>query len=148
MAVLDNLLDHWAGVRSTGPPRRDQDGRHYYVFDGEFEVALSQLGDAIYLETDLTDLPKRRDEAEAVLERLLKMQLARSGEEILAVKPDRDQLMLFGILRADRIDLRGFETALGRFVNAAAFWMKQLEPGAQPAVSVGAGPAAEQIFFP
>ncbi len=145
---LDNLLAQWAKRRDLAPPHRNADGKHFLVFDGEFEVALSQQGPTILLETTLATLPSRRDEAEEVLKRLLRLQLAkaRSEREVLSLAPDRDQLVLFRTLRAERLTLFEFDAALGGFVNALAFWTEKLGTGDRPALR--SGPAAEQILYP
>lgn len=145
---LNNILEQWTERRQLARPRRDADGKHFFVFDGQFEVALSQSAGSIFVETELTELPKCGDEAEDELVRILKLQLAkaRSGREVLSLATDRDRWVLFRILPADGLTLRDFDTAVGDFVNAAAFWMVKLTPGDQTAVSPGPLPA--QILRP
>jgi len=145
---LENFLELWASRRQLAPPRRDDEGKHFLVFDGEYEVALSQAGPSIILETQLAELPGRRDEAEEALKRLLRLQLAkaRSEREVLSLAPDRDQLVLFRILRSERLNLLGFDAALGEFVNATAFWLERLAPSDKSPVR--AGPVTERILYP
>ena len=145
---LETLLSQWSARRDIAASERDAEGKHYLVFDGQHEVALSQLGNSIFLESDLAPLPGRRAEAEDLLERLLKFQLAQaqSGEDVLSVTEAGDTLTLFRVMRADRVDLNAFEKGLGGFVNALAQMASQIAPSEhRPLQSM---PMAEQIFVP
>ena len=145
---LETLLSEWSARREISASQRDSDGKHYLVFDGAHEVALSQLGNSIFLESDLTPLPGRRDEAEKLLERLMKFQLAqaRSGDDVLSVTEAGDTVTMFRVMRADRLDLNTFENGLGGFVNAIAFMASHVAPSERPALRPQ--PMAEQVFIP
>ena len=145
---LENLLAQWSQRRGLAPATLGEDGKHYYVFDGNYEVGLSQAGPRIYFETSLGSLPGRKDQAEALLERLMKLQLARSrrSAEVLALTPEGDGLTLFHAIPVDRLDLRHFDMALGAFVNTVAFWSRKLSDNGFPARSGAALPL--QIMYP
>ena len=145
---LERLLSEWSARRQIGSTDRDESGRHFLVFDGRFEVALSQLGDAIYLESDIAPLPVRRDQAEELLERLLKLQLARArfGKDILSITEDGATIMLFRPLRVNRMTLKSFEEDLGAFVNSLAFMASDINATA-PRAPRPVMPA-EQVFIP
>ena len=145
---LEGLLEEWSARREIEVAERDAEGRHYLVFDGSFEVAMSQAGNTIYLEADVAEIPARAEAAEELLERLMKLQLvhARKGDETLSVAGAGGTLTLFRVLPADRLDLRRFEGALGDFVNALAFMVQSAAGGVRRAAPVL--PQAEQIFIP
>lgn len=145
---LENFLSEWSSRREIEVAERDGDGKVFLVFDGEHEIAMSQLGGSIYMEANLTAVPSRRDEAEAVIENLMKLQLvqARKDDNVLSVTAEDDTLTMFRVLRADRINLNGFERALGGFVNSVAFMTSQLEPEANPVHQ--RAPMNTQVFFP
>ena len=145
---LETLLEEWAERRQVEAPQSRSDGKHFFVFDGEFEVAASQLGPSIFLETDLVALPGHREAAESLLDRLLKLQLARArtAHEVVSLAPGSDTLMLFRVLRADRIEFRAFQKAMSDFVNAAAFWTAKLAFTTQ--ARIVPGPVSAQIFYP
>ncbi len=145
---LENFLTEWSERRDISASERDEEGKVHLIFDGRHEVSLSQLGSAIYIESDLTALPSRREEAEDVLERLMKLQLAqaRKGEDVLSITEDNQSLTMFRTLRANRIDLNEFEAALGAFVNSIAFMSSQLETGQVQARYQA--PMSAQILYP
>lgn len=145
---LDTLLAQWLARRGLAPVAPGEEGKHYYVFDGDYEVALSQVGPRIYFETQLQPMPAQREKAEALLTWLMKLQLARArrAAEVLSLTPEGDGLILFRVISAARVDIRQFETALGSFVNTAAFWLSKLEESGPPFSSATAPPM--QIMYP
>ncbi|MCP5090632.1 MAG: type III secretion system chaperone [Gammaproteobacteria bacterium] len=125
---LETLLTEWSRKRDIEVMPRDEEGRHYLVFDGEHEVMLSQMGDSIYLESDLAQLPADRQGAEELLERLLRTQLARSGESVLSIADSGEHLSMFQVVRTSKATLNNFEDALGEFVNSLGLMSRSIVP--------------------
>lgn len=147
-ADLDILLADWTGRRGIDTPERDERGRRFLVFDGAHEVVLTERGDRIRMEAAVATLPPQPDAAEALLDSLLRLQTARSGaaSESLAMDPETDALVVIRTLDSTRLDLRGFDRALGAFVNAAAFFQAKADPSDRGAAAPG--PAFTQFLFP
>ncbi|MEM8991073.1 MAG: CesT family type III secretion system chaperone [Pseudomonadota bacterium] len=144
---LASFLQTWCALRDVPVPAREADGRCFLVFDGLYEIALSQLGRSIQLEADLAPLPQRRDLAEALLERLLKLQLARAPESAAALTLSGEQrLVAVEQIASDRLENRVFEERLGGFVNTVAMFMTLLSEEATPRPP--APMQAAQFFYP
>jgi Tir chaperone protein (CesT) family len=149
---LHTLLEEWSTSRDLDGTEAgvdvDAEGKSYLTFDGDHEVALSQLGDAIYLESDLAPIPGRREAAEALIERLLKLQLAsaRTGHEVLSLAADGETLTLFRVLSAGETSLASFQRDLGDFVSSVAFFASKL--AAAPKAVARPGPMNAQFFVP
>lgn len=126
---LENLLKAWSSSRKIGVRESDEDGKYFLVFDGAYEVGMSQLGATIYLEADLAEVPVKRELAEDLVERLMEHQMARanSGPDVLSLSSDGKMLTMFRVLRAGRLELIDFEKELGGFVNALAYMSAQIE---------------------
>lgn len=144
---LGSLLSQWCATRQMAEPGRESDGRAFMVFDGLYEVALSQVGPTILLEAELGPVPERRDAAEALLETLLRMQLARAaeGEQTLSLS-EAGVLELSEQMEAGRLDRLRFEARLGAFVNATAAMSALM--ASEPAARAPMPPMATQVLFP
>ncbi|MEM8622182.1 MAG: hypothetical protein AAGG47_01535 [Pseudomonadota bacterium] len=123
---LDRLLVDWARARDGFAPER-RDGHYVFVFDGEYEVELSQDGSRMLMRSELEMLPADIRLANMLIERVLSIHLGRSmaGEEIVTVEPEGKRLILFRELPVPESVTR-FSEAIGAFVNAAAFWTRRL----------------------
>lgn len=145
---LENLLAQWAARRKLDATESDLEGKRYLVFDGRHEVALSQTGETIVFEADLSDLPARRDQAEDLLEQLLKHQLAhaQTGAEVLSLTETGQTLTMFRTARAIRIELNDFDEMLGAFVNALAAMSHQI--ASQEGQPMEAALPVSQVFLP
>ena len=145
--ALNDLVGTWGETRGLSP-RADDDGRHFFVFDGDYEIALSQIGPRLNIEAELCAVPRQRQQAEALLEDLLSLQLAKAGDsvETLAIDPDSDKLVLYREVPIADLTDRAFADVLAEFVNALAVWSKKTESGQADAAS--APPAQIQIMYP
>ena len=142
--ALKDIIATWAdryGVVS-GP---DELGRHVLTFDGAQEVFVSQVGSAVVFEAPLGSVPERIDQAEPLLERLLSLQLARAAKtpSTLALSEEHDALVVVCSCDADTMTILEYEEILGDVVNAAAFWIKQMNSG-----PVDSPPPRVQMMFP
>lgn len=144
--ALKDLVEAWGETRGL-TPRGDADDRHFFVFDGDYELGLCQFGPRMTVEAELCPLPVRRDEAEALLDRLLPLQLAKSrdGAEAIALNAEGDTLMLVRSVPISSLSQRDFEAVLARFVNALAFWSTKVASGHAGALPT---PAPTQIVYP
>ena len=126
---LETLLKAWSERRKISVSDRDEDGKYFLVFDGSYEVGMSQLGASIYLESDIAQVPQKRELAEDLVERLMTHQLAqaKSGPDVLSLSNDGKHLTMFRVLRAGRLELNDFESHLGGFVNALAYMASLIE---------------------
>ncbi len=124
---LETLLKKWAERRRLDLGPTDEDGRRYFVFDGEYEVAVFQAEARTVLEADIGALPARHGEAETLIARLMELQLARAhrSAETLAVDRTADRLVLMRTLETRGLEAAAFDEIVGAFVNAAAFWTAQ-----------------------
>lgn len=148
MAIeLDTLLSRWTDRRGVELDEIDDEGRHHFVFDGEHEVACFQAGERIFLQSGLRALPTQRDNAAALVDSFLKLQLARAhrSPEIMTIDKDNGQLVLFRQLDANAIETADFDDAISSFVNAVAFWSKQNVSG-PVARSPFAAPASQFVY--
>ncbi|MEM9044522.1 MAG: CesT family type III secretion system chaperone [Pseudomonadota bacterium] len=126
---LETLLKAWSNSRKIGINAQDEEGKYFLVFDGRYEVGMSQLGQSIYLESDLAEIPVKRELAQDLVERLMEHQLAqsKSGPDVLSLSNDGKNLTMFRVLKAGRLELNDFEKALGGFVNALAYMSSLIE---------------------
>lgn len=134
---LKKLLDEWATHSGLAGAVARADGSYFLLFDGKYEVRLSQALRIIRFETDLGELPKDRAAASAALDELMSLQLAGSQEavEVLAIDDETGRLTLFNCLQAHRVNAQLFASALSKFVNGQEFWMRQLKALRAPALS-------------
>jgi len=120
---LDALMSEFTSRQRLNQPERDDQGRYFFVFDGDLEISLFQSGDRIFVEGYIGELPQERDSAEALLERMLHRHLARLRDkhEVLSINPEDGQLVLFRQLSARILDIRDLEKVLGEFINGLEF---------------------------
>lgn len=117
------------------PPERDGEGRYGFVFDGELTVRCETLGrDGILLTGVAGRLPGRAGEAEALLRRLLTVNLAgmRDRRGVLCLE-DGGDIVLYRTVSAGAAAPVDFEGVLERFVNELAFWTDTVRETAGPA---------------
>ena len=145
---LQMLLTEWSARRNLNPTSGEDAGKHYLVFDGQYEVALSQLGNRIFLESDICPVPKDRAQAEALLQRLIALHFTRvqNSPDVLSLSTDLRTLTVFRVLSADRVGPREFDQSLGDFVNALARLTGDVTPTV--AMEPMAYPATAQVFIP
>ncbi|MEM9618000.1 MAG: CesT family type III secretion system chaperone [Pseudomonadota bacterium] len=134
---LKELLEKWAALSGLVDFAANADGSYSLLFDGEYEVRLSQTLRVIRLEADLGELAKDRTAASAVLDELMLLQLAggQSAAETLSIDDETGRLILFNCFQANRLTAQLFASALSQFVNAQEFWTRQLHELRAPALS-------------
>lgn len=144
---LDTLVASWAAQRQGLAPTAEA-GVYHFVFDGATEVSASQDGPHIVLEAVIGELPKKRGACEALLEKLLTLQLGycAAGAETVSLSLDGDSAILF--IEIDPPDTpSGFDALLGSFVNGVEFWTNAMRAEASLREPAGALRPA-QIMFP
>lgn len=144
--ALKDILATWAD-RYGVAPGPDHLGRYVLTFDGALEVFVSQVGSTVVFEAPLGSLPARQDQAESLLERLLSLQLARAAKtpSTLALSEEHNALIVVRSCDADSISVQEYEEILGDVVNAAAFWIKQMNSDLADAPPP---PPRVQMMFP
>ena len=142
--TLKDIITAWA-ERYGVALEPDQLGRHVLTFDGAQEVFVSQVGPTVVFEAPLGSLPVRTDQAEPLLERLLSLQLARAAKttSTLALSEEHDALVAVCSCDADMMTVSECEEILEDVVNAAAFWVEQMNSG-----PVDSPPPRVQMMFP
>jgi hypothetical protein len=117
------------------PPERDGEGRYGFVFDGELTVHCRALGRSEILLTGVPGrVPGQAREAEALLRRLLKINLARMRNQsgVLSLE-DGGDIVLHRAVSAGALTPGDFEGIMERFVNELAFWTETVKGAAGPA---------------
>lgn len=134
---LKDLLEEWAKLSKLAHLAGNADGSYCLLFDGEYEVRLSQYLRIIRIEADLGELPEDRTACGAMLDELMSLQLAESQDaaEILAVDDETSHLVLFANLQANRSSAQIFASVLSQFVNGQEFWTRQVKALSTPALS-------------
>lgn len=147
---LSSFLSQWCSKRGLPQPEREADGRAFLVFDGQYEIAFSQVGQSILLETVLGPVPEKRETAETLLESLMRLQLARAGDGEPALALDEaGHLTVTDQVEAGALDQMRFEARLGAFVNAAAAMTALMaSDAAAPARPIPAPMMATQFLYP
>ena len=134
---LDILLEEWARRHRVAGLACDEFGNYSLLFDGQYEVRLTQPDRLIVIETELDKVPSDRATAGAVLDELMSLQLAdcRDAAEVLALNNDTEHLILFRQLQADRTNAECLAEALSSFVNAQEFFSRRLKTLLAPALT-------------
>ena len=134
---LKILLKGWLRGRGIADVESNDRGDYTLLFDGEYEVQLSQLTRTITLEADLGSLSSDRAAASSVLDEIMRLQLAdsKNAMEVLALDSEDNHLVLFRNLQAERLNAERFADALSEFVNGLEFWMRELKTLRAPAPS-------------
>ncbi len=143
---LDALVSEFVARREVNQPDRDEQGRYFFVFDEELEVALFQSGDQVFLEGRIGEIPQDRNRAEQLLERSLHKHLVRLRDkrEVLSIDPEDGHLVLFRQLPARLLDIIALEKALGEFTNGLEFWTSQFLQSPKPVMA----PPPMHMLFP
>jgi hypothetical protein len=155
---LASLMVDWSARRGWSRPRPAQ-GRYALTIDLGLEVDLFQVDKDLYFEGRVAEVPEDSIERAALLNRLLKLQLARSAVDDAVLCMDRDAdarhdgagevLLLF-----ERHGLQGlgearFEELLGAFVARLDLWTRAAADGASaPARAPMPLEGALRTFFP
>jgi hypothetical protein len=144
---LDRLVNQFAQQRRLNSPRHDGQDRYFMLVDDDIEIALFQSGESIYLEGQLEAIPADRQQAEDLLERTLRLHLARLQEhqEVICIDSQENSLVLFRLLPARLLRLADLEKALEAFVNALEFWTGEIS---QPPARTLAPPPQMRMLFP
>jgi hypothetical protein len=144
---IERLIVELAQRRGFAAPRPDEVGCYFLLLDGSLEVRLFQTGDTLLLEAQVGPIPSDDENAEEVLVRVLRRQLARSGNkaESLSLDPESGDLILYRALPARLTALADLQKAIGDFANALEYWSKQLA-GTPPAP--GYAPPRATMLFP
>lgn len=143
---LDALIDRFMARRGLARSKPDQEGRYFFVFDGELELNLLQTGDQIIVQGEIKALPEDEHLAAGLLANSLQKNLRRlrDKEEVLSIDPQDGTLMMFRRLSARRLDITDLERALGEFANAMEFWNRTMSDSPQ----VNAPPPPMHMLFP
>jgi hypothetical protein len=161
---LTALMEALAARRGWPAPQPAA-GRYDLVIDLELELSLFQVDGDLYVEGQVMTLPRSGPEREALLRKLLGLQVARSRDhaEVLTlseqpagsneppggppgqtVQPrEIAGLVIYRRLPVAGLSLAAFEEALGAFANALSFWIRA---AAQTPAPLAPPPGATMLF--
>ncbi len=131
---IKDLMQAMAQRQGWGEQQPEEDGSFRLVFDDELEIRCFQVGNRLYLQSELGwQPPADSREARESLAGMLRVSFARTlqQDQSLCLNPQSGRLELYRVVPVELADAFFFEEALEDFANDLEFWQGQTSKNAQ-----------------